>query len=871
MYEAFFQLQRRPFSMTPDAGCFLATDAIRSALDELAVCVERGQGLAVVTGPAGTGKTLLCHRLADELSDRFRTVLLANGRFPTQRALLQAILFELGQPYARMDQQELELALTGVLRSVLAEKQGTVIVIDEAHLLTPRLLERLRTLSDLCDEGRPLARIVLSGQWALEELLATPELEALSQRIGCHATLAPLTRRESLDYIAYRLNWAGGELNQVFTPEAVELICKVCDGVPRNLNQLCDHCLLLAYVAEIRPVGREQVEEALEDLKHLPLQWHVPATLGSRDEPTVDEAEADIGPPPSPAGEEQPASGAATEATRADDSAVADQRPPQESSAAVASPEPTADANPEPTAEQSREQSAATVEAVRDQASSGAETPSETDTSETGILAPAGQIEISAEEPAPAPTDATGQPTPLAPVPIRIETSSTWAAETDEQPPPLAAIEVGAESGNEPAVEEPPIESRPVAEAVEHDVGSADRFGEQAEPSRESNMPSGDAIPAAEAVDEAPVGSANTVSVSPSAEDGADGPSQLDAEGEKPADTELEEEIVIDRYAAIDDGRDPPEDLDAPSRLHRDATDALPPDPDAAAELHGLSETRETDATTVAAADARRYFETGYDHPNARQAPVSEHPPDREHPPEGEAFGSESGEQSRSVGQTDSIERDEQAAVSASQGESASQHDAATGSSHPAESKTPPPDSALENNEGRRRPDRLIERMLPLLDEAIAAEPPHDDRADSGAYQPGESSVVEAVSSDRQAGGESIEPEQRLAADTVRTVLETRQHILEALTDRARRQLDEIGQLERTADLTPTETPHQSDSETHLPEYDIVEPEPDPHPPAEPTESASSERTASPPGGIGRPKRFRRLFTELRRRQRQAD
>ncbi|RMG03018.1 MAG: hypothetical protein D6741_02850, partial [Planctomycetota bacterium] len=370
-------------------------------------------------------------------------------------------------------------------------------------------------------------------------------------------------------------NWAGGELNQTFTSEAVELICKVCDGVPRNLNQLCDHCLLLAYVAEIRPVGREQVEEALEDLKHLPLQWHVPATLGSRDEPTVDEDEADAGASSSPTAEERPADGAAAEATRADDSAVADQWPQQESSAAVA--------NPEPTAEQSREHSAATVEAVRDQASSGDETPSENDTSETGIIAPAGQIEISAEEPAPAPTDATGQPTPLAPVPIRIETSSTWAAETDEQPPPLAAIEVGAESDNEPAAEEPPIESRPVAEAVEHDVGSANQLGEQAEPSRESNIPSGDAIPAAGAVDEASVGSADTVSASSSAEDGADDPSQPAADSRKPGDTELEEEIVIDRYAAIDDGREPPEDLDAPSRLHRDATDALPPDPDAAA------------------------------------------------------------------------------------------------------------------------------------------------------------------------------------------------------------------------------------------------------------------------------------------------
>src|SRR5215471_17780515 len=102
MYEAYFHLQKRPFAATPDPTCFFAPEPVQEALDELVLRTENGQGIGLLMAPAGTGKTLVCRRIASELADRFSPILLANANVPTRRALLQSILYELGRRYSRM-------------------------------------------------------------------------------------------------------------------------------------------------------------------------------------------------------------------------------------------------------------------------------------------------------------------------------------------------------------------------------------------------------------------------------------------------------------------------------------------------------------------------------------------------------------------------------------------------------------------------------------------------------------------------------------------------------------------------------------------------------------------------------------------------
>ena len=278
MYEAYFNLQRRPFSATPDSSCFFAPEAIQEILDQLVLRAESGEGIGVVTGAAGTGKTLLCRRIASELTPRMTPVFLANSNFPTRRALLQSILFELGRKYSGLEEQELRLAIFGMLRELTLVGRGAVLIVDEAHLLSDRLLEELRLLACLAEEGQPLARVILAGQPALEERLVASNLEALNQRIACHLYLEPLSRRESVDYIDFRVAWAGSQTSRLFEEAALENIAAASAGLPRCLNQLCDHSLLLTYVQEQPRVTAEIVEEALYDLRQLPLHWNTPVT-----------------------------------------------------------------------------------------------------------------------------------------------------------------------------------------------------------------------------------------------------------------------------------------------------------------------------------------------------------------------------------------------------------------------------------------------------------------------------------------------------------------------------------------------------------------------------------------------------------------
>jgi len=251
------------------------------ALRELRTCVERDQGMAVLTAPAGAGKTLLCRRLCRELADRYACAFLGTSRFSSRRALLQGVLYELGQPYIGLSEQESRLGLFDALRTDAGDLHPLLLVMDEAHLLPPRFLEELRTLADYDVQGERLIHVVLSGQLALEETLSEGPLSALNQRVGCHVCLESLTADESADYVRHRLAWAGLETGAetVFSPAALSLIVHASDGNPRRVNQLADHALLIGFADEERPVSLATVQSALVDLRELPLQWNEPLAL----------------------------------------------------------------------------------------------------------------------------------------------------------------------------------------------------------------------------------------------------------------------------------------------------------------------------------------------------------------------------------------------------------------------------------------------------------------------------------------------------------------------------------------------------------------------------------------------------------------
>jgi type II secretory pathway predicted ATPase ExeA len=278
MSESLFGLRKRPFAALPDVECFVPLEGICQAFDSLLQAAADGRGIGVLTAPAGLGKTLVCQRLARELSTNFRVAFLPSGNFLTRRSLLQAILFELGHSFVRMSDQELRLALSATLHAIRPAHRGLVVVVDEAHLLAARMLEELRALLSFGEAGEPLVRLIVSGQLSLEETLSRPQCDAFNQRIACQVMLPTFSREESCSYLARRLAWAGANISEVFAREAVAAICEAADGVPRCLHQLADHCLTMGANRSEKPISIRIVREALDHLKQLPLNWAEPTT-----------------------------------------------------------------------------------------------------------------------------------------------------------------------------------------------------------------------------------------------------------------------------------------------------------------------------------------------------------------------------------------------------------------------------------------------------------------------------------------------------------------------------------------------------------------------------------------------------------------
>lgn len=273
MYEAFFQLKQRPFASAPRIDRYFPAPAIEAARQALARCIERAEGAGMLVGPAGTGKTLVCHLLAEQFRQQFAVALLSNGRLTTRRELLQAILFELGLPYRRMEEGELRLSLIDYLSSDQPGNQGLLLLLDEAHTFPVRLLEEVRLITNLVRHGQPRVRLVLSGSPVLEERFASPRLEAFSQRIASRCYLEPLDYAQTRHYVISQISAVGGDAERIFTPDALDAIYRATDGIPRLINQVCDHALILALAGGRRQLTAAAIEEAWADLQQLPTPW----------------------------------------------------------------------------------------------------------------------------------------------------------------------------------------------------------------------------------------------------------------------------------------------------------------------------------------------------------------------------------------------------------------------------------------------------------------------------------------------------------------------------------------------------------------------------------------------------------------------
>jgi type II secretory pathway predicted ATPase ExeA len=268
MYEAFYGLNERPFSKTPDPRFLFLSRQHREGLARLAFSVEE-RDLVLLTGEIGCGKTTLSRALMDELDESYRVLLIVNPRL-TPVEFLRTLALRLGIVEASRTRIDLLEQIGAQLVRLYQEGICPVLVIDEAQLVPYKeTFDEIRLLTNFQLDDRNLLSVVLMGQPELRKRLAHRAFEPLRQRVGMQYDLGPLTLEETVEYLDHRLRVAGGAPG-LFTAEAVEQIYRYARGIPRKINHAATLALLEGFGREARCLDATVVAAVMTELELTP-------------------------------------------------------------------------------------------------------------------------------------------------------------------------------------------------------------------------------------------------------------------------------------------------------------------------------------------------------------------------------------------------------------------------------------------------------------------------------------------------------------------------------------------------------------------------------------------------------------------------
>jgi general secretion pathway protein A len=266
MYESFFGLRERPFELTPNPRFLFMTPHHREALTTLEYGLSGRTGIAVLIGEAGTGKTTLVHAALKSQNSKQSLAVYLNNPSLTRNEFIEFLAagFGLSNDAARSKTRCL-CELTDILARRHEAKQMSALIIDEAQGLPDALLEEIRLLANIESASEKLLSIILAGQPELADRLNQPSLRQLKQRVGLRCALHPLEYTETVSYVAARVRTAGGQVDQLFTPEAIAIAHERAGGIPRTVSVICDNALVTGFALDRRPVDAAVVLEVCRD------------------------------------------------------------------------------------------------------------------------------------------------------------------------------------------------------------------------------------------------------------------------------------------------------------------------------------------------------------------------------------------------------------------------------------------------------------------------------------------------------------------------------------------------------------------------------------------------------------------------------
>ncbi len=278
MYLEFFGISDKPFQITPDTRFLYLTPRHRDGLAHLLYGADEAGGFILLTGEVGTGKTMLCRSVLEQMPEHVNVALILNPR-QSSKELIASICDELNIPYRRSTTSLKYLVdrLNLYLLKQHAQGKRTVLVIDEAQNLRAEVLEQIRLLTNLEVATQKLLQIILIGQPELQAILARPELRQLTQRITARFHLTPLSKEETAAYIRHRLQIVGFK-GELFSKGAVQMVHQLSDGVPRLVNNICERSMMGAYGENVHRIDKNLVRKAAGEVlqpteRFQPMQW----------------------------------------------------------------------------------------------------------------------------------------------------------------------------------------------------------------------------------------------------------------------------------------------------------------------------------------------------------------------------------------------------------------------------------------------------------------------------------------------------------------------------------------------------------------------------------------------------------------------
>ena len=269
MYKEFFELEDTPFTLTPDPRFLVFTPSYNEVLASLYYGLENAKGLIVLTGEVGTGKTTALRWILRRLDSSVLAAYIFNPRLSIDEFYHHVT--QMLDIKNWNNKAELLMELGRILEERHRRGLRTVLIIDEAHELSDYVLEEIRLLMNFESDNAKHLQIVLTGQTELRDKLNQPNLRQLKQRVALRCKMHPLPNTEEIErYITERLLIAGSDQPNIFTPGAIDFIYQCSDGIPRQINNLCDNAMLAAYAAGEQIIGRQTIEEVADNLDLLP-------------------------------------------------------------------------------------------------------------------------------------------------------------------------------------------------------------------------------------------------------------------------------------------------------------------------------------------------------------------------------------------------------------------------------------------------------------------------------------------------------------------------------------------------------------------------------------------------------------------------